>query len=166
MVAYARSRCPFHGLLLDDDATCGRCARDMDADAVRRSVTALRRLALVLFAVMLVGSVLVLGGRASKERQDERAAAAAAVLAGTKGRVVVYTATWCPACQSARSWLDSQHVTYESRDVDVPRFNRELGLLGGRGIPQVVIDGEILETGFNASKLDWSLFAHRVRARP
>lgn len=86
---------------------------------------------------------VALRGHAPSQRQETRAA-----------EVVLYSATWCGACRKAKKYLAQKGVDYENRDVDDPRWARELlQRTGQRAIPVIEVNGRIL-TGFSASGYD------------
>lgn len=91
---------------------------------------------------------------------DARRARVAQVEKGGGGasdstpRVVLYGANWCGACRKAKKYLDAKGVDYEERNIDDPRFAKELvEKTGQRGIPVIEVDGRVL-TGFSAARYD------------
>lgn len=69
--------------------------------------------------------------------------------------ITLYTAPWCVACTSARSWLESRGVVYTARDVDTDpvAFQFVLGLGQGGKIPVLDVDGETF-VGFAPSQYE------------
>ena len=81
-------------------------------------------------------------------------------FAGGDG-VILYSATWCGYCRKARAHLDRARVDYEIRDVDQPRYARELREKSGRGgVPVLDFDGQILR-GYSAEQYDRAIRAIR-----
>ena len=68
--------------------------------------------------------------------------------------IVIYSADWCPACRTAKRYMDKQGIAYEERNVDQPEYKKQLvEISGGRSIPVIDVDGAIMK-GFNAERLD------------
>jgi glutaredoxin len=68
--------------------------------------------------------------------------------------IIFYSADWCFVCRSAKSYMNSEGIEYQERNVDEPRYEAMLlKVSGGRSIPVFDIDGNIL-SGFNKQKLD------------
>lgn len=71
--------------------------------------------------------------------------------------VVIYSASWCDACQKAKAWLKSKGVVYVEKDIDNDADDAELTAklkkagLGKVGIPVFDLAGRI-HVGFDASK--------------
>ena len=59
-------------------------------------------------------------------------------------KVLVYSASWCRDCRSAKQFLDSHGIGYTEINVDDdPAASDEvMRHVGKRAIPQLVIDGE------------------------
>lgn len=126
-------------------------------------MAAFLRLALVALAVLVVGGVVHRGYIAITERRAERMEARAEVLASTRGKVVVYTAHWCPACRTARDWLVAEKIPFEERDIELPTGAKEKRAIGRGGIPQFVVDEEVLQPGFSATMVNRARAAHGMR---
>ena len=58
--------------------------------------------------------------------------------------VILFGAKWCPFCQSAKMWLDSNKVVYEYKDADENGVRDEMKTYvpDNETIPVVVIDGK------------------------
>lgn len=131
----------------------------------RRSLRTFFGGAFVVLVLLVVGGLVARGYSVISAQREARKEAATAVLAATKGRVVVYSAEWCPACRQAKAWLGDHGVAYEVRDVDLPTTGKEYRTLGGGGIPRIVVDGEALPPGFAASRLREALASHQMQMR-
>jgi len=71
---------------------------------------------------------------------------------------IIYSATWCAFCHTAKQYMDKLGVEYEDRDVDSkPEYATEsVEKSGQMGIPVIDIDGEII-VGFDRPKIDAAL---------
>ena len=70
-------------------------------------------------------------------------------------QVVIYSTSWCPACQAAKRYMDGKGISY--RDVDVeksPEGAAEYRSKGGNGSVPFIVVGDRTMTGFSASQLD------------
>lgn len=85
----------------------------------------------------------------------------------TDAGVVMYGASWCPACANARTFLDQLGVPYVERDIESPSVAAELRALGrARGIPTESIPifdvaGEGI-VGFDRDALLEAVFDHGI----
>jgi glutaredoxin len=68
--------------------------------------------------------------------------------------VVIYSASWCPACQQAKAWMTLYGIPFEERDIDATtEYVQQLRLLNRRmSIPTFDIDGNVM-VGFNPRRL-------------
>jgi glutaredoxin 3 len=83
------------------------------------------------------------------------ALAIAAADAGLQDlHVVIYSASWCPACQQAKAWMTAYGIPFEERDIDATtEYAQQLRLLNRRmSIPTFDIDGKVM-VGFNPRRL-------------
>ncbi|WP_087017899.1 glutaredoxin family protein [Thaumasiovibrio subtropicus] len=71
-------------------------------------------------------------------------------------RVVLYTASRCPHCESAKQFLDDKGVTYRICDAASPRGRKELMAMGARGVPVVKI-GDTVIRGFQPKAMSKAL---------
>lgn len=69
------------------------------------------------------------------------------------GKVVLYSTSWCGYCEKVRELLTENNIEYHEYDVEVSTEGREqFKRLGGRGVPVVLINGEVLK-GYNPSQI-------------
>jgi len=69
------------------------------------------------------------------------------------GKVIFYTAEWCPWCRKARVHMDREGIDYDARDIDNPEILAELiRKTGQQGVPVFDVGGRIL-TGFDPNRL-------------
>jgi glutaredoxin len=88
--------------------------------------------------------------------REEYQPAKRGVVAGNSG-IVLYYADWCGYCKKARRWLDERNVVYDLRDIDIPRYGKELAeVSGGKSIPVLSIGGELVR-GFNPKAYERAL---------
>ncbi len=73
---------------------------------------------------------------------------------GKTGKVVMYTATWCGICKTAKNYFRKNNIPYVSYDVEKSRVGKiDFKLLGGRSVP-IIIVGNTRMNGFTASKFE------------
>ena len=71
-----------------------------------------------------------------------------------KGKVRLYTTTWCGYCKKAKAHLTAKGIPYDDVDVESSAQGRgEYVKLGGHGVP-VILVGEQRMDGFDAGRLD------------
>ena len=72
--------------------------------------------------------------------------------------VIVYSASWCSACQDAKAWMTTANIPFEERDIDSsPEYMQQLKSLNRRmSIPTLDIDGKVM-VGFYPRQLVWML---------
>jgi glutaredoxin len=58
--------------------------------------------------------------------------------------IVVYSATWCPDCRTAKRFLQSHNIPFKDVNIETTPGAAEevMARTGKRAIPQFVIDGE------------------------
>ena len=67
--------------------------------------------------------------------------------------VTLYTTVTCGYCKKTRKLLDDKGVVYIDNDIEESASARkEWKSLGGRGVPVVVIDGQVIK-GYNPNKI-------------
>jgi glutaredoxin len=71
-------------------------------------------------------------------------------------KVVLYTMNNCPHCQTAKSYLDKNNITYRLCNVKTPAGQKEFRKTGMRAVPVLKI-GDHLQNGFSV-KLFNSLY--------
>jgi len=90
--------------------------------------------------------------RARRAQATRRSVRVAANQSGPE--IVFYSADWCMVCRTAKSYMNSNGIEYEERNVDEPRYEAMLvKVSGGRSIPVFEIDGSVL-SGFDPDRLD------------
>ena len=69
-------------------------------------------------------------------------------------RVVMYSASWCGACQKAKAWMTAYSIPFEERDIEaVPEYAQQLRWLNPRNvIPTFDVDGSVM-VGFDPRRL-------------
>lgn len=69
------------------------------------------------------------------------------------GKVILYATSWCGYCQKARELLEENHIPYVEYDIEKSaEGNTQYQTLGGRGIPVLLINGEVVK-GYNPDKI-------------
>jgi glutaredoxin 3 len=78
--------------------------------------------------------------------------------------VVVYTTPTCGYCHQVKQYLAQRQVPFREIDVaaDAQAANEMVNLSGQRGVPVVVIDGQVV-VGFNTTRIDQLLSARATR---
>ncbi len=73
--------------------------------------------------------------------------------AANRADVVIYSASWCGPCKSAKAWMASQNIPFTDYDVETSeQGKRDFQAMGARGVPTILV-GEQRMTGFSASNL-------------
>jgi len=73
--------------------------------------------------------------------------------AAHEGKVILYATTWCGYCKEARKLFKENDIDYFEYDVEKSEEGREqFRKLGGKGVPLILIDGEVLK-GFDAEQI-------------
>lgn len=69
------------------------------------------------------------------------------------GQVILYATSWCGYCKKARKLLEENHIAYYEYDIEKSsEGNEQYKALGGRGIPLLLINGEVVK-GYNPDKI-------------
>lgn len=69
------------------------------------------------------------------------------------GEVVLYATSWCGYCKKTRALLRDQQIAFTEYDIEKSeRGAREFKALNGRGIPLVLIDGEVVR-GYDPDRI-------------
>jgi glutaredoxin 3 len=78
--------------------------------------------------------------------------------------VVVYTTATCGYCHQLKQYLAQREIPYREIDVaaDAEAAAEMVSLSGQRGVPVVVIDGQVV-VGFNRARIDQLLDARSTR---
>ena len=93
--------------------------------------------------ILLVGgaALFVIGGkRGGGDREIADAPAGS-------GDVVVYTATWCGACQSLKEGLEKAGIPFSEKDVDTDSKAAEFVKSSGGMIPVTTVNGKTFVGG-------------------
>jgi glutaredoxin 3 len=147
-----RERCHVHGFLLAQ----GHCPRCASAHSGLRQNRRLARIVACIAAFVLV-CIAWRAVAAVREGMDvvraSRARAAQGQAEQTSApKLVVYTTWFCPYCSRAKSWLDDRDVEYVVKHVDTDQDAfTEFHRIGGSTVPMFVVDGQILQRGFDAN---------------
>ncbi len=73
---------------------------------------------------------------------------------GKKGKVVMYTATWCGICKKAERYFRKNKIAYVAYDVEKSRIGKvDFKLLKGRSVPVLII-GDKRMNGFTVSRFE------------
>jgi glutaredoxin len=76
--------------------------------------------------------------------------------------ILIYSATWCNACNELKEYLSNNHIQYKNIDVDENKTAmKRLGELGLTGIPVIIIKDNLIQ-GFNQNLLDKYLAVETV----
>ena len=69
-------------------------------------------------------------------------------------KVKVYSTEWCMYCKMAKEFFKEKKIEFEEIDVgkDKEAAEEMVKLSGQRGVPVIVIDGEVI-TGFDKEKI-------------
>ncbi len=69
------------------------------------------------------------------------------------GKVILYATAWCGYCKKARELMDSNNIPYFEYDIEKSKEgNEQHKNLGGKGIPVLLINGEVIK-GYSASRI-------------
>lgn len=73
---------------------------------------------------------------------------------GKKGKVVMYTATWCGICKKAKSYFVANHIPHVTYDVEHSSIGKmDFKSLGGKSVP-IIILGKNRMNGFTVAKFE------------
>lgn len=68
--------------------------------------------------------------------------------------VVIYTASWCGVCKTAKAYFNEQDIEFEEFDIETdPRGKSDFRRLGGRAVP-VILVGEQRMNGFDVARFE------------
>jgi mycoredoxin len=69
------------------------------------------------------------------------------------GKVILYSTAWCGYCKKTRELLGENNIPYYEYDIEKSKEgNEQHKNLGGKGIPVLLINGEVIK-GYNPSKI-------------
>lgn len=69
------------------------------------------------------------------------------------GKAIIYVTEWCGYCKKTKELLNENNIPYYEYDIEKSKEgNRQHKELGGKGIPVLLINGEVIK-GYNASKI-------------
>lgn len=73
------------------------------------------------------------------------------------GKVILYATDWCGYCEKTRDYLASHRIPYHEYDIEKSaEGKRQFDELGGRGVPVVLVNGEVIK-GYNPARITASL---------
>jgi len=68
-----------------------------------------------------------------------------------KKQVVMYSASWCGVCKTARKYFQNNNIKFKEYDVDTSeKGKKDFKKLNGRGVPIILVGRQRLN-GFNVS---------------
>lgn len=68
--------------------------------------------------------------------------------------VVIYTASWCGVCKTAKAYFNEKDIAFEEFDIERdPRGKSDFRRLGGRAVP-VILVGEQRMNGFDVASFE------------
>lgn len=83
---------------------------------------------------------------------------------GKNGKVVMYDASWCGICKSAKSYLRENSIPYVSYDIETNRIGKlHYKLLKGKSVPTFIVGKKRLN-GFTDAKFE-SLYKEEVLSK-
>jgi glutaredoxin len=80
--------------------------------------------------------------------------------------IVMYSASWCGVCRKAKAFLSANGLQYREIDADeTPGGWDEIAALSGqRGVPLIIVDGEMTQAGLSPSEIMRAV-SHSVERR-
>jgi len=74
--------------------------------------------------------------------------------ASTNNKIIMYSASWCGVCKTAKSYFNSKGIPYKEYDVETSvKGRKDFKRLGGRGVPLILIGKKRMD-GFDRSFFD------------
>ena len=72
--------------------------------------------------------------------------------------VVIYSASWCVPCQTAKKWFDSKGISYVEKQVDSDDTSiiKEFTEAGYMATPTIIINDQVI-VGHNPKKYEKAL---------
>lgn len=78
---------------------------------------------------------------------------AADTMIARNGEVILYATTWCGYCNATRELLAREGIPYTEYDIEKSAEGKQqYDSLRGRGVPLLVIDGEVIR-GYNPQRI-------------
>ena len=69
------------------------------------------------------------------------------------GQAILYATDWCGYCAKARKLMNDNNIDYFEYDIEKSQEgNSQYEALGGKGIPVLLINGEVVK-GYNPDKI-------------
>jgi len=80
--------------------------------------------------------------------------------------IVMYSTTWCGVCRKAREFLAENGLQYREIDADTTPggWAKVEQLTGQRGVPVIIVDGEVTAAGLSPQRV-MSAVAHSMERR-
>ncbi len=102
--------------------------------------------------------------RAAVARPPPTPAELQAALSATP--IIMYSTTWCGVCRRARQFLAENGLQYREIDADTTPdgWAKVEQLTGHRGVPVIVVDGEVTASGLSPQRV-MSAVAHSMERR-
>ena len=73
---------------------------------------------------------------------------------GKRGRVVLYSTTWCGYCRKARDYFRQQDIPFDEYDVEnSPRGKQDYARMGAQGVPVILVGRQRLN-GFSPAAFE------------
>ncbi len=73
------------------------------------------------------------------------------VYAGANNKIIMYSASWCGVCKTAKTYFNKKGIPYMEYDVETSAKGRkDYKRLGGRGVPLILIGKKRMD-GFDRS---------------
>ena len=129
---------------------CPVCAKAYDKAPSPRPAGAPPRRCGRWLSVLLVLAVMFWVGSHLPSPQGSQPSAEAAA---DQPEIRLYATDWCGYCKRARAFFAANGIRYTEYDIEKStEARREHQQLGGRGVPLIVVDGEVVH-GFNEGAL-------------
>lgn len=75
------------------------------------------------------------------------------IPASSGATIIMYSTDWCGYCKQARALFDSAGLAYREYNIEKSAEGLEqYQMLGGRGVPLIIINGKLLR-GFNKRQI-------------
>ncbi|HEX2870873.1 MAG TPA: glutaredoxin domain-containing protein [Polyangiaceae bacterium] len=80
--------------------------------------------------------------------------------------IVMYSASWCGVCRKAKAFLSANGLQYREIDADETPggWDKIAALSGQRGVPLIIVDGEMTQAGLSPSQIMQAV-SHSVERR-